>query len=256
MKYYLKHDKQFIKHANLKYFNKNIIDINGNLENNYIYNIVKQAPLNSSILDVGAWKGDTAIYLANRLKQINRGDIKIYCFEPDKSHCNYIEKIKNYSKLNIVVINSIISNKQQTLYMKKNEGSGTMYDSCYSDNNTSYVSKKLDDFDIKNIFFTKIDVEGHEPEVLEGGKNILNQSMYLYIEIWNDEHYKSRHKINLNGSHNERIINQIKNINENFYPIQKIEKNILFKKEVNGNIGNNNYYNVSKRFSTMKMRLY
>ena len=143
MKYYLKHDKQFIKHANLKYFNKNIIDINGNLENNYIYNIVKQAPLNSSILDVGAWKGDTAIYLANRLKQINRGDIKIYCFEPDKSHCNYIEKIKNYSKLNIVVINSIISNKQQTLYMKKNEGSGTMYDSCYSDNNTSYVSKKL-----------------------------------------------------------------------------------------------------------------
>jgi hypothetical protein len=57
-------------------------------------------------------------------------------------------------------------------------------------------------------------------------------------------------------SHNERILTQIKNINDNFYPIQKIEKNILFKKEVNGSIGNNNYYNVSKRFSTMKMRLY
>jgi len=256
MKYYLKHDDQFLKNADLKYFNKNIIDINGKLENNFIYNIIKHAPLNASVLDVGAWKGDTAIYLASRLKEINRMDITIYCFEPDKNHCNYIEKIKNYYKLNIVVINSIISNKQQTLYMKRNEGPGTMYDNCYSSTNISYVSKKLDDFDIKNIFFTKIDVEGHESEVLEGGKNILNKSKYLYIEMWNDEHYKFRHKMNLDGSHNERILTQIKNINQHYYPIQKIEKNILFKKEINGTMGNINYYNISKRVTSMRMRLY
>ena len=232
--YWLKHDKQFLKNADLKYFNKKIININNDKENNYIFNIIKFAPLNSSVLDIGAWKGDTAIYLAKQLRLINREDIKIYCFEPNEIHCRDIEK--NKGNLNIVVINSIISNKQQTLYMKKDEGKGTMYDNCYNETNISHVSKKLDDFDIKNIFFTKIDVEGHEPEVLEGGRKLLNQSKYLYIEMWNDEHFKSRHKINLKGSHNERIITQLKNINKHFYPLQKIEKNILFKKEINGNI--------------------
>ena len=140
--------------------------------------------------------------------------------------------------------------------MKKNEGSGTMYDNCYNQSDVSYVSKKLDDFEINNIFFTKIDVEGHEPEVLEGGKELLNQSKYLYIEMWNDEHFKQRHRLNLKGSHNERIMTQIKNINKNFYPIQKIEKNILFKKEINGNIGNINYYNNPNIKTKMKMKLY
>ena len=56
-----------------------------------------------------------------------------------------------------------------------------------------YEAITIDSLNIKNVYFAKIDVEGHEPEVLEGAKNTLNKTKFLYIESWNDEHFKKRH---------------------------------------------------------------
>ncbi|MBI96615.1 hypothetical protein CL656_05665 [bacterium] len=229
--YYLKHDQSFLKYADLKFFNKEILDLKPSDENKYILNIIKNAPKNAIILDIGAYNGDTTIYLASNLKKIGRDDIKIICFEPNSKHCENIVKYKQSLKLNIEIVNKLISNIKQTMYMKKNEGSGTMYDTCYNVNNIKYESISLDELNIdkSKIFFTKIDVEGHEPEVLAGASNTLKNSKYIYIEVWNDEHFKSRHKFKLSGSHNKRILDEIKNINVAFKPLQKIEKNILFK---------------------------
>ncbi len=47
--------------------------------------------------------------------------------------------------------------------------------------------------------------------------------------MWNDNHFKSRHGHKLSGSHNKRILDRIDNINKNFKPLQKIEKNVIFK---------------------------
>ena len=230
--YWQTHDPLFLETAKLDYFNKEILCVKGNKETDYIFNIIKDAPINSIILDIGAFNGDTGIYLATKLKNINRSDIKIYCFEPNLEYCKEIEKAVKENKLNIIIINKLLSNKQTTLYMKKFEGSGTMYDSCYN-NNTSeqvkYESLTLDDLKITNIYFCKIDVEGHEPEVLEGGIKTLKNTKYIYLEQWNDKHFKKRHTKKLNGSHNIRILEQLKKINKNLYPIQKIQKNILYK---------------------------
>lgn len=50
-------------------------------------------------------------------------------------------------------------------------------------------AKKLDDFEIKNVGFIKIDVEGHEEAVLRGSVRTLNESRpSLYIEL------EERHK--------------------------------------------------------------
>jgi FkbM family methyltransferase len=58
------------------------------------------------------------------------------------------------------------------LYRKKDEDAGTMYDTCY-ESSVKYVSRTLDSFGIKDVYFAKIDVEGHEPEVLRGGNDTL-----------------------------------------------------------------------------------
>ena len=106
-----------------------------------------------------------------------------------------------------------------------------MYDTCYS-SSIKYEAITIDSLNIKNVYFAKIDVEGHEPEVLEGAKNTLNKTKFLYIESWNDEHFKKRHIHKLSGSHNERILSEINKINTFFYPIRKIEKNILYELKI------------------------
>jgi hypothetical protein len=56
--------------AKLDYFNRGILNINGNRENEYIFNVIKNCPKHAVILDVGAYNGDTALYLARRLNSI------------------------------------------------------------------------------------------------------------------------------------------------------------------------------------------
>jgi FkbM family methyltransferase len=226
--YYMTHDKNFLENADLSMFNKKILDLNNLGENIYIFNIIKELPENAVVLDIGSYTGDTSIYISKKLKEINRSDIKIICFEPNTKHCSNIINYKEHFGLNIEVYNKIISDCEQRLYMKKNEGAGTMYDTCYK-NNIYYDSISLDSLELKNIQFCKIDVEGHEPEVLAGAINTLLNCKYIYIEMWNDEHFKSRHGNKLDGSHNKRILNNLKLINNKFKPIQKIEKNILFQ---------------------------
>jgi len=227
-KYYMEHDQNFIENAKLNFFNYKILDINSVLETEYLFNIIKQGPKDAVVLDIGSFDGDTSIRLSRMLKNIKRDDIKIICFEPNQQHCNKIKLAKEYFTLNIDIVNNIISNKQQTLYMKQDQGAGTMYDSCYK-NSVKYDAITIDSINIKNVFLAKIDVEGHEAEVLEGAKNTLKNCNFLYIECWNDEHFKKRHEYKLSGSHNQRILNEINKINQNIYPIQKIEKNILFE---------------------------
>ena len=42
-----------------------------------------------------------------------------------------------------------------------------MYDTCYT-SSIKYEAITIDSLNIDNVYFAKIDVEGHEPEVLEG----------------------------------------------------------------------------------------
>tara|TARA_B110000858_G_scaffold197818_1_gene260905 strand:- start:6189 stop:6899 length:711 start_codon:yes stop_codon:yes gene_type:complete len=230
-KYYMVHDKSFMENADLKYFDREILDIVQYKENEYLFNIIKDAPKDAIILDIGAYTGDTSIYLAKKLNTINRNDIRFICFEPNSRLCQHCLRLTKVHNLNIVIVNKIISDKKQILYMKEDQGAGTMYDNCYDSNNIKYESITLDELNIdaSKVFFTKIDVEGHEPEVLAGGVKTIKDSKYIYIEMWNDNHFKSRHGHKLSGSHNKRILDRIDNINKNFKPLQKIEKNVIFK---------------------------
>ena len=71
-KYYLTHDENFMKQANLKHFDSKILDICGKHETNFLFELIKDAPKDAIILDIGAFNGDTSITLSNMLKNVNR----------------------------------------------------------------------------------------------------------------------------------------------------------------------------------------
>jgi FkbM family methyltransferase len=48
----------------------------------------------------------------------------------------------------------------------------------------------LDNYDLKNINFINIDVQGYELEVFRGAKNSLNQIDYIYCEVNRGEMYE------------------------------------------------------------------
>jgi len=220
--YYMKHDKEFLSTADTSKFNKNILDLNFFQECHYLYKIIEKSPKNSIILDIGAYNGDTSLYISKLLKKQGRMDIKIICFEPNKEHCSIIMNEKNKYGLNIDIYNNIISDDTKRLYMKKNEGPGTMYDTCYK-SSVYYDSITIDSLNLE------IDVEGHEPQVIMGSIQTLSDCKYLYVELWNDEHFRERHSKKMEGSHNRRVLKSINSIDTNFLPIQKIEKNIIFE---------------------------
>ena len=224
--YWETHDPAFIKNTNLKHFDKNILKYSIKKENDFLIKLLKSSPKNSVFLDIGAHNGDTSIEIAKKLKENNRKDIKILAFEPDQNKIKQIEKETNKNSLNIECIKIAVSNKNSFINKNFDQGSGTMYG--YHFKGEKVNSKKLDSIleekNINNIFLMKIDVEGHEPEVLEGANNTLKNTDNLYIEMWSDKHAEQRMKIK-NSKHNEKILKHL----NNFYPIQKIEKNVFFK---------------------------
>ena len=116
----------------------------------------------------------------------------------------------------------------QPFLNRRTKGSGTMYDTNYIGD--EFKSETLDNLllqlNINTVFFMKIDVEGHEPKVLEGAQNILKNTSHRYIEIWTDDHYQQL-SLNKGVLYNKNILSHL----NGFYLIQKYEKNYYFKNE-------------------------
>jgi FkbM family methyltransferase len=226
--YWEEHDKEFLKNTKLNNFNKQILKYNLQQENEFIKNILLKSPKKSIFLDVGAYNGSSCLYISKELKKKDRDDIRIIAFEPNKTLSDKINEESKKLKLNVKCINIAVSNNKATVFKKSDEGAGTMYDTNYK--GAAFKSDTLDNLlsglNIDNVFFMKIDVEGHEPKVLDGAEKILKNTMHLYIEMWTDIHYEERaggpHK---GMSYNKKILSYL----SGFYPIQKYEKNYYFK---------------------------
>tara|TARA_B100001778_G_scaffold242589_1_gene202913 strand:- start:252 stop:932 length:681 start_codon:yes stop_codon:yes gene_type:complete len=223
--YWQEHDISFLKHANLSRFNSKILDLDLKSENHFFAQQLQYAPNKSKMLDIGAYKGDTCIPVAKELKENGRADIEVIAFEPNKTYCDQINETALQEKINLKCIQTALSDKTQPLFMKTDEGSGTMYDTMFTGEEVK--SQPLDHFGFENVALMKVDVEGHEDQVLRGSKQTLIHTDKLYVEMWNDHHYNERHPNHDKGSHNERILNEI----QRCQPLQKIEKNVLFQCE-------------------------
>ncbi|MCZ6626928.1 MAG: FkbM family methyltransferase [SAR324 cluster bacterium] len=149
---------------------------------------------NRNSVDVGAAKGIYSSWLQKYTKHV-------YAYEPNPENFRFL----NYAKGNITVTNCAISNKAGMASFriekipghkprKSKRGEKFWYDNLGGSLRaekigSEYVefqveTRRLDDENLENVGFMKIDVEGHEFEVLEGARRTLerNRSVML-IEI-------------------------------------------------------------------------
>lgn len=160
--------------------------------NTLIKNILKKDP--KIIFDVGANVGDYAKTLRTKFP-----GAEIYCFEPGPETFNRL--VANTKELDIHYNNVAVgsSNGTLTLFRGSADGDGAMV-TAYKDTlsylltfagepNESITCSmiSLDDFcnnkKIQEIDFLKIDVEGHELEVIRGAATMIGENRVNIIQF-------------------------------------------------------------------------
>ena len=180
-------------------------------------------------VDVGVYRGIYTYKLSQEFKHV-------YSFEPNPLIYPYLKKnltkiIKNMSLQNLAIsdnngeINLKIPSRRKSIFKTNYEelyklGCATIHkQNKIQDYDTFKVKKiKLDDIlKNKDISFIKIDVEGHEKEVINGSKNIIiNNRPALLVEI------EERHS-------NYPVNETIKFINNLGYNSFYVKNNNLYK---------------------------
>tara|TARA_B100000282_G_C31713471_1_gene482321 strand:- start:11 stop:766 length:756 start_codon:yes stop_codon:yes gene_type:complete len=147
-------------------------------------------------IDVGVYRG---VYSY----EMSKYSEKVHSFEPNPIIFKYINKnLKKFIK-NIHLYNFALSNQNKTINLKipiRNSnsnkeifeeyyemGKATIHNENNFENyeNFEIQTKKIDELNFDNkISFIKIDVEGHELEVIEGAKNTIKRDKpILLVEI-------------------------------------------------------------------------
>jgi FkbM family methyltransferase len=141
-----------------------------------------------NIIDIGANIGTHTVIYSNYTNK------NVYSFEPQKVLYDILNlNVKQNNCDNVVTYNFGASDKNSNYVMncdyssKMNQGAFCIIDDDSKHKHTKTVvieCKKLDDINMFNIGYVKIDVEGHEYKVLQGMVNLLKENKpVLFIEI-------------------------------------------------------------------------
>ena len=142
--------------------------------------------LNGTLLDIGANIGNHSVFFAGCFN-------KIKSFEPNPESFSLLNiNAENINNINIY--NFGISDKSRYEYFfasKGNIGGSSLHiDNIKNSKKIKIKLRSLDDigFYNENVTFVKIDVEGHELSVLQGGENLFKkQSPVVAFEQHKDE---------------------------------------------------------------------
>ena len=203
---------------------------------------------NQSAIDVGVYRGVYSFKLAQNFKHV-------YAFEPNPLIFPFLKK--NLKKIinNLTLYNYALSNNEgivdlkipkrsKSIFKDNTEelyklGLATIHEKNNFNGYESFLVKKikLDDvLDNTDIGFIKIDVEGHEWEVIEGAKKLIKKyKPILLVEI--EEKY--------NGKPVLTVINAIRELGYSaFYCDGDKLKNV---EKITDTIRENNFYFVPKK---------
>ncbi len=151
---------------------------------------------NKEAVDVGVYRGVYTYKLSKEFKHV-------HAFEPNPLIYPFLEKnltkiVKNMTLKNLALsdsngdVNLRIPSRSKSIFKTNYEeiyklGCATIHQGNKIDNKNNFKVKKikLDDLlEDKNISFVKIDVEGHEREVITGSKKIIKKNKpVLLVEI-------------------------------------------------------------------------
>ena len=198
-----------------------------------------------TIIDIGANHGNVTAALAELCP-----DADIYAFEPIKYECDEIRKKVNHLG-RVTVINAALSNKngKTPFYVNSFRPSSSMLQ-------LSSMGKKLTPSQTKKItvqaiildtyfknkkleqpIFIKIDVQGAEKIVFEGGKNFLKKTSVVHVETGFEIIYtnQSLFKDIYNLLINSGFVYHGSVSESNFYPLFSLlysENSIFIKKSL------------------------
>jgi len=140
----------------------------------------------SNFFDIGSFMGYYSCFVSKYFDE----KIKVFAIESNKEYCNYINKsLKENNFKNTVVINEILSNIQEDLFVYKE---GVYKSNIFNKDQKSNKSNTLDSICLEKKIkpeIMKIDVHGAEGKVLYGSKKILNEFVkVILLELHTDEY--------------------------------------------------------------------
>ena len=145
---------------------------------------------NAVVLDIGANIGNHSVYWA-----VRSDAKKIYSFEPVKDFFKILKKNVEINQLNdkVKIFNIGLSDKKINGSISFYKHTDIGVTRIKQDSNGNLTLDKLDNitFEDNTIDFIKIDVEGHELEVLRGAREtLLKYKPTIFIETFPDKKTK------------------------------------------------------------------
>lgn len=173
----------------------NILSTQGLYEHSLIMWCEQFLKQDGVFIDVGAHMGAYSIILSKKCKTV-------HSFEPQTltyNNLNYGVKVNNCD--NIITHHCALSsdNRKGKIYQISydcNESTinPLIAERCSTISEDDIEIKTLDSFNIENVCLLKINVEGHELEVIKGAQNTLKNSNYppIVFECWPSHRYESK----------------------------------------------------------------
>lgn len=167
----------------------------------------------SIAMDIGAHIGTHTIPMS---KYVGRSG-QVYAFEPNKKiYRELCYNLETNGVSNVIPVRAAVGNSNEIIAMntpnKTNEGNTLVVSANDVNNTNAAFSIRLDDLNLNNVSFMKIDVEGYEANVIQGAKEtILRNKPVILIEIW-DKNGQEVNKIT-GVDLREKSINLLKSLN-------------------------------------------
>ena len=169
--------------SNISIQKENLEDFKKRFENHELKTNTKLRDLiknikNQDVLDAGAHVGDTGIFMAKYLKDIDKKGVKIIMVEPDKLKVDLINQLIKLNNLEdyTEVYNYALGKKYSKGKIIKKKHSGAWNIKECSDKECNIEINSIDNlFNNRNIGLIHLDVEGFEYEVLQGCINLLKK---------------------------------------------------------------------------------
>jgi FkbM family methyltransferase len=152
-----------------------------NYEDDYFDLLELEITSGENVIDIGAKIGIYSLAFSKFVGPTG----KVFSFEPTPISFNILKKNMNENHLeNMIVEQKGITDKNETQLLELFESSGNNRINKDSKNNIKINCTSLDNYFLNShekISFIKIDVEGLEPKVLSGMKNVLEKNPKLKI---------------------------------------------------------------------------
>lgn len=190
-----------------KDFISNKIEENGYWELYQVEQCIHHIRPNSTFVDIGANIGTWSVEIGRKLRDKN---IQIVAFEPQKEVYNnlcgnmFINGLSDNSQLHRFGLGSPKDMGKKMCMYKINGNMGAarfdnfeVFPNFKKDVEEEVEIRTLDSFNINNISFIKIDVEGFERKVLLGSIETIKKNNYptIVFECWDEQEFDEERKL-------------------------------------------------------------